>query len=72
MMESFPVHGNSLFKALKESTQFYPCPSIYLSIYRKTGIKIANRILKQYTRTSNYENVCTFVDDDYLGDKTWN
>ena len=45
---------------------------IYLSIYRKTGIKIANRILKQYTRTSNYENVCTFIDDDYLGDKTWN
>ena len=45
---------------------------IYLSIYRKTGIKIANRILKQYTRTGNCENVCTFVDDDYLGDKTWN
>ena len=45
---------------------------VHLYIYRKTGIKIANRILKQYTRTSNYENVCTFVDDDYLGDKTWN
>ena len=45
---------------------------IYLSIYRKTGIKIANRILKQYTRTSNYENVCVFVVEDYLGDNTWN
>ena len=42
---------------------------VHLYIYRKTGIKIANRILKQYTRTSNCENVCVFVDDDYLGDK---
>ena len=71
MMESFPVHGNSLFKALKESTQFYPCPSIYLSIYRKTGIKIANKQLKQYTRNIDYESVCVF-DSDYLGDKLWN
>ena len=70
MMESFPVHGNSLFEALKESTQFYPCPSIYLSIYRKTGIKIANRILKQYTSSVSYKNVCVFDDDDdFLGDK---
>lgn len=45
---------------------------VHLYIYRKTGIKIANRILKQYTSSVSYENVCVFVDDDYLGDKTWN
>ena len=45
---------------------------VHLYIYRKTGIKIANRILKQYTSSVDYENVCTFIDDDYLGDKTWN
>lgn len=45
---------------------------VHLYIYRKTGIKIANRILKQYTSSVSYESVCVFVDDDYLGDKTWN
>ena len=45
---------------------------VHLYIYRKTGIKIANKQLKQYTSSVSYENVCVFVDDDYLGDKIWN
>ena len=45
---------------------------VHLYIYRKTGIKIANRILKQYTSSVSYENVRFFADDDYLGDNTWN
>ena len=45
---------------------------VHLYIYRKIGIKVANKQLKQYTSSVSYENVCVFVDDDYLGDKTWN
>lgn len=60
----------TLFLNLKKSLLNFTLVRLY--IYRKTGIKIANKQLKQYTRTSNYENVCVFVDDDYLGDKTWN
>ena len=60
----------TLFLKLKKSLLNFTL--VHLYIYRKTGIKIANKQLKQYTRTSNCENVCTFVDDDYLGDKTWN
>lgn len=60
----------TLFLKLKNSLLNFTL--VHLYIYRKTGIKIANKQLKQYTRTSNYENVCNFVDDDYLGDKTWN
>ena len=44
---------------------------VHLYIYRKTGIKIANKQLKQYTRNIDYESVCVF-DSDYLGDKLWN
>lgn len=60
----------TLFLKLKNSLLNFTL--VHLYIYRKTGIKIANKQLKQYTRTSNYKNVCTFIDDDYLGDKTWN
>ena len=60
----------TLFLKLKNSLLNFTL--VHLYIYRKTGIKIANKQLKQYTRTSNYENVRTFIDDDYLGDKTWN
>ena len=59
----------TLFLKLKNSLLNFTL--VHLYIYRKTGIKIANKQLKQYTRTSNYENVCIF-DGDYLGDKTWN
>ena len=59
----------TLFLKLKKSLLNFTL--VHLYIYRKTGIKIANRILKQYTGTSNYENVCVF-DGDYLGDKLWN
>lgn len=60
----------TLFLKLKKSLLNFTLVRLY--IYRKTGIKIANKQLKQYTRTGNHENVCVFVDDDYLGDKTWN
>ena len=60
----------TLFSKLKKSLLNFTL--VHLYIYRKTSIKIANRILKQYTSSVGYENVCVFVDDDYLGDKTWN
>ena len=60
----------TLFLKLKKSLLNFTL--VHLYIYRKTSIKIANKQLKQYTRNSNYENVCVFIDDDYLGDKTWN
>ena len=60
----------TLFLNLKKSLLNFTL--VHLYIYRKTGIKIANRIFKQYTSSVSYENVCVFVDDDYLGDKTWN
>ena len=60
----------TLFLKLKKSLLNFTLVRLY--IYRKTGIKIANKQLKQYTRNIDYENVCVFVDDDYLGDKTWN
>ena len=60
----------TLFLKLKKSLLNFTLVRLY--IYRKTGIKIANKQLKQYTRTSNYENVFVNVILDYLGDKTWN
>ena len=45
---------------------------VHLYIYRKIGIKVANKQLKQYTSLINYENVFVNVILDYLGDKTWN
>ena len=60
----------TLFLKLKKS--LLNSTLVHQYTYRKTSIKIANKQLKQYTRTSSYENVCVFVDDDYLGDKTWN
>ena len=60
----------TLFLKLKNSLLNFTL--VHLYIYRKTGIKIANRIFKQYTSSVSCENVCVFVDDDYLGDKTWN
>ena len=60
----------TLFLKLKKNLLNFTL--VHLYIYRKTGIKIANRIFKQYTSSVSYKNVCVFVDDDYLGDKTWN
>lgn len=59
----------TLFLKLKNSLLNFTL--VHLYIYRKTGIKIANKQLKQYTRNIDYENVCVF-DSDYLGDKLWN
>ena len=59
----------TLFLKLKKSLLNFTL--VHLYIYRKTGIKIANKQLKQYTRNIDYESVCVF-DSDYLGDKLWN
>ena len=59
----------TLFLKLKKSLLNFTL--VHLYIYRKTGIKIANKQLKQYTRNIDYENVCVFG-SDYLGDKLWN
>ena len=59
----------TLFLKLKKSLLNFTL--VHLYIYRKTGIKIANKQLKQYTRNIDYKSVCVF-DSDYLGDKLWN
>ena len=59
----------TLFLKLKKSLLNFTL--VHLYIYRKTGIKIANKQLKQYTRNIDYKNVCVFG-SDYLGDKLWN
>ena len=68
MMESFSVHGNSLFKTHKESTQFYHLSILYPSIV-KTGIKFANQPLNSILVLVIMKTFAFIVDDDYLGVK---